>query len=29
MAPKATITLTRDEWREFLIEAKQGLFDRL
>ena len=28
-APEAMITLTRAEWREFLTEARQGLFDSL
>lgn len=29
VAPDATIVLTRSEWREFLTEARQGLFDHL
>jgi Domain of unknown function (DUF397) len=28
-APEVMIILTHAEWREFLTEAKQGLFDRL
>jgi hypothetical protein len=26
-APKATLTLTRAEWEEFLAGVKKGLFD--
>ena len=29
IAPEATITLSRAEWREFIAGAKQGLFDGL
>jgi hypothetical protein len=29
LSPASRITLTRDEWREFLAGAKDGLFDRL
>jgi hypothetical protein len=27
--PEATVTFTRAEWQEFLVGAKQGLFDGL
>jgi hypothetical protein len=27
--PQSTLTLTRAEWQEFLVGAKQGLFDSL
>jgi hypothetical protein len=27
--PDATLTMSRDEWREFLAGAKAGLFDEL
>ena len=27
--PEVTVTLTRVEWQEFLVGAKQGLFDQL
>jgi hypothetical protein len=28
-APDVSITLSRDEWRNFLAGAKDGLFDQL
>lgn len=29
LLPSSRITLTRDEWRDFLAGAKDGLFDHL
>lgn len=29
LSPASRITLTRDEWRDFLAGAKDGLFDHL
>ena len=29
LLPSARITLTRDEWRDFLADAKGGRFDHL
>jgi hypothetical protein len=29
VTPQARITLTRDEWEEFLAGVKEGLFDRV
>lgn len=29
MAPDTIVRLSRDEWRQFLTSAKDGLFDRL
>jgi hypothetical protein len=29
LLPASRITLTRDEWRDFLAGAKDGLFDHL
>ena len=29
LSPEAIVTLTRDEWREFLAGAKDGGFDHL
>jgi hypothetical protein len=29
LSPEMPLTLTRDEWREFLAGAKEGLFDDL
>ena len=27
LVPEAIVTLSRDEWREFLVQAKEGIFD--
>jgi hypothetical protein len=29
LSPAILLTLTRDEWRDFLAGAKEGLFDHL
>jgi hypothetical protein len=29
LSPAMPLTLTRDEWRDFLAGAKEGLFDNL